>query len=111
MVSLLHMNSMYTFYIAQGNEVVERKNVIVLNTARSILKYKNLPKMFWEESVQWAFHVLNRWPTTEISNKTPHEAWFGKKPFIILVFFVVLLTCIFQMLEGLNWMAEAFCAS
>jgi len=41
---------------------------------------KRIPKSFWPEAVNWAVYVLNRSPTLAVPNKTPEEAWSGKKP-------------------------------
>jgi hypothetical protein len=43
-------------YILQQNRVIERKNMIILNMIRSILK-KNMLKEFLEEAVQCAVDV------------------------------------------------------
>ncbi|KAJ4728613.1 Retrovirus-related Pol polyprotein from transposon TNT 1-94 [Melia azedarach] len=64
----------------QQNGVAERKNRIVLNIARSMLKSKRLPKEFWAEVVSTAVYLSNRSPTRSVWEKTPQEAWCGRKP-------------------------------
>jgi hypothetical protein len=49
----------------------------MLNIARSMLKYKNLPKRFQFQKI---VYILNRCPTKKLHNVTPHEAWTGSKP-------------------------------
>lgn len=64
----------------QQNGVVERKNRTILNMARSMLKTKRMPKEFWAEAVDCAVYLSNRCPTKSVWNKTPQEAWSGRKP-------------------------------
>ena len=67
-------------YAPEQNGVSERKNRTVMEMARSILKDKNLPNIFWAEAVYTAVYLLNRCPTKAVENKTPIEAWSGQKP-------------------------------
>lgn len=67
-------------YSPQQNGVVERRNQTILATARSLLKAKGMPARFWGEAVTTAVFLLNRAPTKSLENRTPYEAWFGKKP-------------------------------
>lgn len=69
-----------TAYTPQQNGVAERKNRSIMNTVRTILTEKGVPKVFWPEAVQWANHVLNRSPTVAIKDMTPEEAWSDRKP-------------------------------
>ena len=49
--------------------------------ARLMLKEKGLPNTFWAtEAVYTAVYILNRIPTKSVKDKTPIEAWNGKKP-------------------------------
>jgi len=45
-----------------------------------MMKCMRVPPEFWGEAVVTAVYVLNRAPTKSLSNKTPFEAWHGKKP-------------------------------
>ncbi|KAK8921048.1 hypothetical protein KSP39_PZI020906 [Platanthera zijinensis] len=67
-------------YSPQQNGVAERKNLTIMNMARSMVKEKGLPKMFWAEGVQCAVYLLNRCPTKSVKFMTPFEAWSGWKP-------------------------------
>lgn len=67
-------------YSPQQNGVVERRNGMVVGTARSLLKAKGLPSWFWGEAVNTAVYLLNRTPTKSVEGMTPFEAWYGKKP-------------------------------
>ncbi|GJX42263.1 retrovirus-related pol polyprotein from transposon TNT 1-94 [Tanacetum coccineum] len=63
-----------TRYTPQQNGVVKRK------MAKSMMHEKGLPKSFWVEAVYTAIYLLNRSPTKALDNKTPLEAWNGRKP-------------------------------
>ncbi|KAK8934097.1 hypothetical protein KSP39_PZI014574 [Platanthera zijinensis] len=67
-------------YSPQQNGVAERKNLTIMNMARSMVKEKGLPKMFWAEGVQCAVYLLNRCPTKSVKFMTPFQAWSGWKP-------------------------------
>jgi hypothetical protein len=69
-----------TPYSPQQNGVVERRNQMVVEMARCLLKTMNVPPEFWGEAVCTAVYILNRSPTKSLDKKTPFEAWFGKKP-------------------------------
>ncbi|GJZ39746.1 retrovirus-related pol polyprotein from transposon TNT 1-94 [Tanacetum coccineum] len=69
-----------TRYTPQQNSVVERKNQTVVEMAKSMMHEKGLPKSFWAEAVYMAIYLLNRSPTKALDNKTPLEAWNGRKP-------------------------------
>ena len=69
-----------TPYSPQQNGVVERRNQTVVEMARCMLKSMKVPPEFWGEAVATAVYVLNRSPTKSLKNKTPFEAWHGKKP-------------------------------
>ncbi|OMO69396.1 Integrase, catalytic core [Corchorus capsularis] len=64
----------------QQNRVVKRKNRTVLKMTRSMLKTKKMPKEFWAQDVDCAVYLLNKCTTRAVENKTPLEAWSGKKP-------------------------------
>ena len=47
---------------------------------RSILVDTKLPHRFWAEALSTAAYLVNRSPTKAVGDKTPFEAWYGKKP-------------------------------
>ncbi|KAG6493392.1 hypothetical protein ZIOFF_048375 [Zingiber officinale] len=67
-------------YTPQQNGVTERKNQTIVEMAKSMMHEKGLPKIFWAEAVYTAVYLSNRCPTTAIPNKTPFEAWSGRRP-------------------------------
>jgi hypothetical protein len=58
---------------------MERRNQMVVKTARSMMKAKGMLDIFWAEAVATAVYVLNRSPAKGITGMTPFEAWYGKK--------------------------------
>ena len=66
-------------YSPQQNGVVERRNRTVMEMARSLLKGMKIPGMFWGEAVRHSVHLLNRLPTRPMGDRTPFEAWNGRK--------------------------------
>lgn len=69
-----------TPYTPEQNARLERENRTVVESARSMLYTKDLPKSLWAEAINTAVYVLNRTPTTQILNSTPFEIWHGRKP-------------------------------
>jgi len=69
-----------SIYTPQQNGLSERKNRILVEMARSMLKGKNLPKILWAEAVSCVAYILNRCPTKSVHDMTPEEAWSGHKP-------------------------------
>lgn len=71
-----------TSYTPQQNGVAERKNRTIVEMARSMLKYKGIPNLYWAEAVHTAAYIMNRSPTKAVHNMTPYEAWHKKKPVV-----------------------------
>nr|GFA84720.1 zinc finger, CCHC-type [Tanacetum cinerariifolium] len=67
-------------YSPQQNGVLERRNITVLSTTRSMMKAMKLPLTFWAEAVKHAIYILNRVPTIALVDKTPYEALYNRKP-------------------------------
>jgi len=53
----------------------------LVESARSMLIAKNLPKLLWAEAIKTAY-VLNRTISTQLNSKTAYEKWFKRKPVI-----------------------------
>lgn len=88
-------------YTPEQNGKVERENCTIMESARTMIKYKNLPKALWAEAVNTAVYVLNRTPQSKNPEQTPFEVWHGRKPDLshIKVFGS---TCIFHTKCGEN---------
>lgn len=48
--------------------------------ARVMLYEMNAPREFWEEIVSTATYVINRVYLKSMSNQTPYELWYARKP-------------------------------
>ncbi|GJV45833.1 ribonuclease H-like domain-containing protein [Tanacetum coccineum] len=66
----------------QQNRVAERKNMNLIEAARTMLADSLLPTVFWAEAVNTACYVLNRVLVTKPHNKTPYELIIGRPPTI-----------------------------
>ncbi|GJV56377.1 putative ribonuclease H-like domain-containing protein [Tanacetum coccineum] len=66
----------------QQNGVVERKNMTLIEAARTMLADSFLPNTFWAEAVSTACYVLNRVLVTKPHNKTPYELLTGTEDII-----------------------------
>ncbi|RVW32439.1 Retrovirus-related Pol polyprotein from transposon TNT 1-94 [Vitis vinifera] len=61
----------------QQNDIVERKNRHVLETARALLVGAHAPTRFWADAVTTAVHLLNRMPSKVLDFQTPLQALSG----------------------------------
>ncbi|GKE67513.1 ribonuclease H-like domain-containing protein [Tanacetum coccineum] len=66
----------------QQNGVAERKNMTLIEAARTMLADSLLPTTFWAEAVSIACYVQNRVLVTKPHNKTPYELLHGRPPSI-----------------------------
>jgi len=57
----------------QKNGVVERKNKIVQEMARTILKDSKLSDIFWAQVIHTTVHILNRWMLRSNNDKNPYN--------------------------------------
>nr|GEZ78439.1 hypothetical protein [Tanacetum cinerariifolium] len=67
-------------YSPQQNGVVERRNLLVIEMARSMMKSMEVPDTLWGEAVRQAVYIQNRVPTKTLGDMTPYERWSGKNP-------------------------------
>ena len=66
----------------QQNGVVERKNRILEDMARTMLIASELPSHWWAQAVDTACYILNRAMLRPIIKKTPYELLNGRTPSI-----------------------------
>ena len=71
-----------TPYMPQQNEVAERMNRTLMEKSKSMLSDASLTHEYWEKSVNTTFYLVNRSSMSNLVNKTPYEAWVGKRPSI-----------------------------
>nr|GEV29624.1 putative ribonuclease H-like domain-containing protein [Tanacetum cinerariifolium] len=68
----------------QQNAVAKRKNMTLIEAARTMLADSFLPTTFWADVVNTACYVLNRVLVTKPQNQTPYEFLPVKQPIIKL---------------------------
>nr|GFA13641.1 retrovirus-related Pol polyprotein from transposon TNT 1-94 [Tanacetum cinerariifolium] len=66
----------------QQNDIAERKNMTLIEAARTMMADSLLPIPFWAEAVNTACYVHNRVLVTKPHNKTPYELLHGRTPSI-----------------------------
>ena len=67
-------------YTPQQNGRIERENRTLVESARSMLHARNLPKFLWAEALNTACYLLNRVITNKNNKVVPYELWTKKKP-------------------------------
>lgn len=68
-----------TSYTSYQNGVAERLNRALVALIRAMLSYARLPRRLWSEALMAACYLRNRLPIGP-GNKSPEEAYSGKKP-------------------------------
>jgi transposase InsO family protein len=67
-------------YTPQQNGVVERKNMTLIDMARTMLGEYKTPERFWSETVNTACHAINRLYLHRLFRKTSYKLLTGNKP-------------------------------
>jgi hypothetical protein len=55
----------------------ERKNHIIMNMVKSMLREKNLSNDYYDEVIVYSLYILNISMTTSVNNKIAQKAWSG----------------------------------
>jgi transposase InsO family protein len=71
-----------TSYNPQQNNIVQRRNQMVVGMARALLKQRGMTIVFWGEAVVTVVYILNRSSTKALNGRTLYESWHGRKPTI-----------------------------
>ncbi|PKU80641.1 Retrovirus-related Pol polyprotein from transposon TNT 1-94 [Dendrobium catenatum] len=67
-------------YTPQQNGLAERKHRHIIETARTLILDANLPYNLWVYAVLTAVYLINRLPSSNLKNKSPHEMLFHCAP-------------------------------
>lgn len=62
-----------------------------MNTVRSVLNERQVPRVFWPEAVNWCVHVQNICLIATLENETPEGKWSSKKP---IVHYFIIFGCL-----------------
>jgi transposase InsO family protein len=60
------------------NGFVERKNIIVLEMEKTMLKDSKLSNICWIQSIHTVIHILNKGMLRNNSEKIPYDFWKGR---------------------------------
>ena len=71
---ILHQSS--CAHTPQQNEVAERKNRHLVETARTFLLHSHVPFRFWGDAVLTACYLINRMPSFVLHDRIPHSLLF-----------------------------------
>jgi transposase InsO family protein len=67
-------------YTPQQNGVVERKNMTLIDMARTMLGEYKTPEQFWSKAMNTACHAINRLYLHRLLKKTSYKLLTGNKP-------------------------------
>ncbi|KAJ9692402.1 hypothetical protein PVL29_011454 [Vitis rotundifolia] len=93
---ILHQSS--CAHTPQQNEVTERKNRHLVETARTLLLHSNVPFHFWGDVVLTACYLINRMPSSILHDQIPHSLLFPNQPLYFLPPRVFGCTCFVHIL-------------
>lgn len=63
----------------QQNEVVERKNMYLLEITRCLLFQMNVPKSFWAYAIFTTCYLISKMPSFVLDSKSPHSILFPQE--------------------------------
>ncbi|GJX19545.1 putative ribonuclease H-like domain-containing protein [Tanacetum coccineum] len=87
----------------QQNGVAERRNMTLIEAARTMLADSKLPTTFWAEAVNTVCYVQNRVLVVKPHNKTPYELFRGRTPALS---FMRLFGCHVIILNTLDYLGK-----
>lgn len=66
--------------VPEQNGFIERQNRTIVESAKSMMHSRNIPRCLWAEAANTAVYVKNRTASETLGGSTPFEKWFGEKP-------------------------------
>ena len=66
--------------ILQKNIIVERRNIFIMDCARTLMIENNVARKYLKEAISIVVHNLNRVQLKKDSNQTPYELWLATNP-------------------------------
>jgi hypothetical protein len=69
-------------YNPQQNGVAGRMNRTLLNIVCSIMFFKIVKLMFWDDAILCAFYVKNKCSYHALKNNIPYQMWYGHIPLV-----------------------------
>ena len=62
------------------NEIVERRNISIMDCARTLMMEKNVVLKYWREVISKILYTLNCVQVKKGTHSTPFELWYGYSP-------------------------------
>ncbi|KAJ9698075.1 hypothetical protein PVL29_007267 [Vitis rotundifolia] len=93
---ILHQSS--CAHTPQQNGVVERKNRLLVEIARTLLLHSNVPFRFWGDAVLTTWYLINRMPSSVLHDQIPHSLLFPDQPLYFLPPRIFGCTCFIHIL-------------
>ena len=62
------------------NGIFERRNIFVVDYARTLMREKNVTLKYWREAISTTIYTLNRVQVMKGTHSTPFELWYGYSP-------------------------------
>ena len=78
------LNQSSCAYTPQQNGVDERKNLHLIETARTLLLYHKVSQRFWGNAILAACYLINRLLSSILHDKIPHSILFPNQPLFCL---------------------------
>ena len=95
---ILHQSS--CAYTSQQNGVAERKNHYLVETAHTLLLQHTIPQRFLRDAILTACNLINRKPSSILSDQVPHSLLFPNQPLFCLPPCVFECTCFVHILAA-----------
>lgn len=67
-------------HTSEQNGLVERRHRHVVETGLTLLSQSSVPLHYWHFAYETAVYLINRMPSRNLSNKSPFEHLFSRKP-------------------------------
>lgn len=64
----------------EQNGFIERQNRTIVESAKSIVHSRDVPRYLWAEAANAAVYIKNRTASRTLDGLTPYERWFNVKP-------------------------------
>ena len=62
------------------NGMVERRNRLIMDYARTLMMEKSISNKYWREDISTFSYTLNKVQVKKCTNATPFELWYGYAP-------------------------------
>ncbi|XP_029130776.1 exocyst complex component SEC15A [Cajanus cajan] len=92
----IYLQNSSLFFPPKQNGVAERKNRHLVETARTILLHHKVPLRLWGDAILTAYYLINRMPSSVLSNQIPYTILYLQKDLYPVPLHVFGCTCFVQ---------------